>query len=546
MKKTKKKKNNYFIYVLRTLVILAVIAFAILMGSTQLSTKTFYIESPDYKDSVKWGIIFDNENPYQFESDPIAVIVPKDVITLKELSKFYEGLSTVKDPSTVIVMNSNLDGISKYNIQTCENCVYRTIKGNLNVNEFLAAKMIEENAAHFNDKLFLEDDIISMQTPFIKKYFPEANIVPVLINSATPKEELNAFSDFLTKYLTNESLIIVTSNFSEKIPREAAEFHNHSSFATIANFDYENIYDLDIDSPAALYSAINFAEQKDFKDVRRIAYINSDQLLKERNEETSEYQFIGFLEGEADKIKGASIFSTGNIFENSDLNFMKEWLYDPDFDENDDRSAKKYLKNLKGIEDRFLTGIDYYVFDLEADQCRREVQNGFKVSFCKFIENEENISDFNEMIQNENEASDILYLLFEFRGDQELSADRKYLIRDFVKKGVDVFVGRGILTVVPFEIYRDSLIFYSLGNFIPGDKLITELNDTSEGMIVGLYIDKNYYYIYTFPIEIINGYPKLKPLIERPGELINFTKDLKLKRSDEIDPQKGFVKISRN
>ena len=77
------------------------------------------------------------------------------------------------------------------------------------------------------------------------------------------------------------------------------------------------------------------------------------------------------------------------------------------------------------------------------------------------------------------------------------------------------------------------------------NNLVSDLNRESEGVILGLYVDEENYYVYHFPIEIINGYPKLKDFSVRPASLLKFTAEADLGRDVQTDTQKGVLIIER-
>jgi hypothetical protein len=64
-------------------------------------------------------------------------------------------------------------------------------------------------------------------------------------------------------------------------------------------------------------------------------------------------------------------------------------------------------------------------------------------------------------------------------------------------------------------------------------------------MVLGLYLEPDYYYIYTFPVEIINGYPSLIDYSKRSALFNIFKQDAGLTSRDEEDPIKGLIKIKR-
>jgi poly-gamma-glutamate capsule biosynthesis protein CapA/YwtB (metallophosphatase superfamily) len=72
-------------------------------------------------------------------------------------------------------------------------------------------------------------------------------------------------------------------------------------------------------------------------------------------------------------------------------------------------------------------------------------------------------------------------LLYQFSGE-DLTNKRKSLAKKMADSGADVFVGRGIKEVTPFENYKGKSMFYS-----------------SKDIIIGLYFTPDKIDLYQFP-----------------------------------------------
>ncbi|MBD3360463.1 AmmeMemoRadiSam system protein B [Candidatus Peregrinibacteria bacterium] len=515
--------------------------------SAQRDLVRIYQEYPE--DERVWEYIFDNvneENEYVFEDRPLGVILPHDNLTSSELAKFYSGLSKVADPSTVLIIGSNQSNSGEGNIQTCKNCIFSTIIGDLEVDHDFLEKMVNEGAAEYNNETFINDHAINIHSIFIKKYFPEAKIAPILVKWKIPVNEVVKLSGWLDENLAEDDLAIGSVNFSGHVPQGVAEFHDRSSFTTINNFDLKNIYKLGVDSPSTIYALLSLMRSRGYAKVEQIAYTNSANFIDEHSEETTSHQYIAFFNGEIDPMEGTSIMAFGNLPLDNSLTFFRGWEWDPNYNQKADYTTIRLLKEIRGKEDRFFVGSDYFVFDIPENDCLYDEINGVKIGFCKLVEGSYDLYGYRDFLEEKRENTDLLFLLFEFKGGGEIDYDRKLLIRDFAKRGVDIFVGRGLKDIIPFENYRGSLLFYSLGNFITDNKLAINLDSKSSGISLGIYIDEDYYYIYTFPIEINNGYPKLLDFSQRPSVFNAFIEEASLRRrSDSTDSKKGIVKIRR-
>jgi AmmeMemoRadiSam system protein B len=488
-----------------------------------------------------------SEESYEFESAPFGVILPHHSITAFNVAKFYEELAAVADPSMVVVIGPNhfeLGGEFE-DIKTCEACIYPTIKGDLELDEDFIEKLVDDGVAVYSDETFMEEHAIFTHTPFIKNYFPEAKLVPIILKWQIPSEKAAELGDWLDENLPEDALVIASIDFSHYVPDGMADFHDQACFATITNFDYKNIYDLELDSPSSIYAFLRLMEKRGYMNSEMFDHTNLTDYLTSHEEETTSHLYFGFFEGEAEPYQGVSILAFGNIPEEHTFEFTKSWQWDMNYDENLDHSTGKLLRDIRAKDDRFLVGADFLAFDLVDGECLEEEQNGMEIAFCKLLEDEGMEKEYLALIKEQAGEVDLVYLLFEYQGGGEIDKARKKFTRSLVKNGVDIFVGRGIEEVAPFETYSGSLLFHSLGDAIIDNQLITDLNALSAGMILGLHVTEDEYYIYTFPVVVTNGYPALADYSNRGILFDIFTEEASLTRKDELDREKGVVVIQR-
>ncbi len=500
------------------------------------------IQSLYPNDTQMWEHIFETKDPYKFGSAPFGVIIPHHLIAAVNIAKFYGGLKEVINPSVIVIIGPNHFEKSPdfEDIKTCQTCLYETTKGSVEIDEDLSEKIVDDGVAFLSEDYFLNEHAIFSHTPFIKNYFPDAKILPILTNWQIPIDKAQELGDWLNENLPADSLVIASVDFSHYVPDGVADFHDKSSFTTITNFDYQNVYDLELDSPSSIYTLLYLMEKRGYMKSEMLAHTNLTDFLTEYEEETTSHLYFAFYKGEMVPTEGVSILSFGNLPKDQTLTFNKGWQF---FQNNND--STKLLRDIRAKEDRFLIGSDFLVFNLPNDQCLKEEQNGMEVSFCKFIENAEKEKEFLKIIKEEAKESDVVYLLFEYTEYGELDEDRKAFTRSLIKSGVDIFVGRGLKEVIPFETYKGSLIFHSLGDFIIDNKLVTDLNAFSSGMVLGLYVTPEEYEIYTFPVIVENGYPKMTDFSKRQTLFNIFKEDADLGRKDETDAEKGTIKIKR-
>lgn len=476
------KKKIGFVGILSLIVF--VIIGAVLCWSywSDRETEVYSLYSGDVP---MWEHIFEQgEDYHKFDEKPLGVILPHHMMVASELARFYNGLARVADPSTVYVIGPNHYETGSANIQTCENCLYKTtldgLDSDLRVDGAIVRDLAVAGIAEVADDGFWQEHSIFSHAAFIKKSFPKAKVVPIMLQWEIPEEEVLELSEWLNENLSEDDLVIASVDFSHYLPEEVADFHDESSFATISNFDFDNIYDLEIDSPSSIYLLLDLMQRRGYEKAKRFAHTNVQDFMKVRQARTTSHQFFGFFKGDKEVVKGISVLSFVNIPESHVLGLVDDWNWDRDYEEEGDETVLKYLKDIKGEEDRFLTGSDFTVFDLEDGVCEWREQNELSISFCKLSEGVEYEKEVGELIRTAKGSSDFVYLLYQFDGG-ELTEQEKGLVKGIIDNGVDVFVGRGI-----------------------------EGAEGEEGVILGNYFTVDEIDLYEFPIELEDGYPRLK------------------------------------
>ncbi len=491
-------------------------------------------------DVEMWDHIFKVKDPYKFESVPLGVILPHHLIVAEELTEFYSGLSVVTKPKLVVVISPNHYQDGAADIQTCRNCEFQTTNGSVELEDGFGRSLVDAGIADFEDETFIKEHGVYNHAPYIKKFFPKAEIVPIVLKWKMPKEKVESLAEWLNENLPVDSLVVASVDFSHYIPVEAADFHDHSSYATIKNFDYDNVHDLEVDSPSSIYAVLKFMEKRGYKNAERFAHTNLQDYVSHR-ESTTSHQFFSFTKGEVAGVKSVTIGSFGNMPEDNELGLNKGWFWDINKKDLGGEGILKFLRDLRGEEDRFLAGSDFLVFDLEDEKCRVEEQNYLKIAFCEFseVESEKNLAEQLKKIKKEKNMADAVYVLYQFKDGDRPSLTQQALAEKFTEAGVDIFIGRGLEEISPIKIYKKSLIFYSLG-----DLLNNAAVKTSNGLSTGIVVTPNSFFVYLFPLIITDGYPKLLDFEQRADFLKNFVKNVSADLI-KVDEKKMLVEIKR-
>ena len=402
-----------------------------------------YVEDSFGGDARFWEKILTLEEEAEaFDEEPFGVIIPHHLIAADKTAEFYANLAETIDPSMIVIIGPNhFQTLPSVDIQTCERCVYQTSMGEVNVDQAFVQKLAMETEAQIQDETFFQEHAIFAHSPFVKKSFPETSIVPILMQWDTDPETATDLARWLNDNLPEDALVIASIDFSHYIPANAADFHDYSSYATIENFDYENVYDLEIDARSVLYSTMKLMEMRQNLEVERVFHTSNQDYFSDILRETTSHQYITFSPGILEQYQGVSMMTFGNMPADAELGLIDGWQWDPAYDQAADQSVTRYLRDVRSQEDRFLVGADFLVFDLE-EGCETREQNFMEVDFCMFDEEGEFSEQLEMLLESE---ADLIYVMYESQ-----DADQ-YTLETFADYGAD------IVMVKPAGLYLDII-----------------------------------------------------------------------------------------
>lgn len=417
------------------------------------------------------------------------------------------------------------------------------------INSHLLDNLSAENKFEFNDSFIELDHGITNLLPFIKKHFPKTKIVPILIPFETDKEKIKKLTEDINLKLSSNGIVIASVDFSHYLPKSVADFHDVKSARALVNFEEEEFENLEVDCWQCLYVVRSFARQrgKEFSEI--IARNNSVDFSEiENGEETTSYISVVFKEGtfrDKKTIESKTVLFVGDIMLDREVeNLMAKngMLYPfrkinrftngvdivfgnlegpivknpPDFPdrslkfafskdtveglafgnfsllslannhilntgENGQKETREFLEkgNIDSVGDSLKCSQEFLY---QKDGIAFLAFNKIYPSACA---NQE-IIDAIKSAKAEN-PEDFLIVSLHWGNEYRLTSSyrQRQLAYQIIDTGADLIVGHHPHVVQEIEIYKNKLIFYSLGNFI-FDQYFSE--NTQQGLAVGLEI----------------------------------------------------------
>lgn len=419
----------------------------------QLNTNNYHVVHYSYFSQKEFY-----EDAYKYVKIPQvktqAVIVNHHLLASSYIAEEFNILATTAQV-TVLLVSPNHFSSGKFEIATSR-ADWQTPYGVLEPDVRLINILTKTNLLGVDEDPFLQEHGVSGLVGFIKKSLPNARIVPIIFKDRISLSRALDFANETYKVMPNNLVVIGSFDFSHYLPKNASIFHDFTSLNVLNNFDFQEIYKLDIDSKPGLSYYLSLVKKMGMSNFNLLEHSNSAELTKKDLLESTSY-INGYYNSELTaKEQVITLLSLGVMEVNSQTysKFSLEYL------------------------ERFFSGQNKTVvlFDGNNKNIQFQFENkGVNIKLDKIFETKLNESNI-KILDCENKQSPIIN-------------------QDFFK--IDICQNSNINKVVQ---NKNTLTFYSKGKF---------LNKESEFIAFGLVSSKNSLKLFLFPIALRDGQFKL-------------------------------------
>lgn len=200
----------------------------------------YYLNNNYYQEEqvlpVLWERFLIEEGADNISENTRGIIVPHHLITATELTKFYRGLAQKYSPRRVFLFSPNHFESGEASVQTSKKYYQSYDQVVLKTDITLINKLVENSLVTINNDTFTNEHGILSHINYIKHFWSETKIVPIVLKWQTSKEELDSLIDFLKQEIDLETdLVIASVDFSHYNSHLVADLHDQTSQATISN-----------------------------------------------------------------------------------------------------------------------------------------------------------------------------------------------------------------------------------------------------------------------------------------------------------------------
>jgi MEMO1 family protein len=206
-----------------------------------------------------------------------GAVVTHHVLAVSVMSDLFKSLRAQKYKTIVIV------GPNHFNVGHTKIIVsgegFKTPYGVLEPDLALAEKLDVLDDVSIDESPFGREHAITSLVSFVKKNWPEANFLPILVNFNTDEELAKQIGYKLSEYLPEDSLVIASCDFAHHVNRETAVKYDQDSLAGLNSQDLNKILKIKVDSPGSLIVLESYLKQYDAQKFQLVKNTNAADIL---------------------------------------------------------------------------------------------------------------------------------------------------------------------------------------------------------------------------------------------------------------------------
>lgn len=180
-------------------------------------------------------------------------------------------LAATDSPLTIVLLSPNHFG-GGFGSVIAASQEWRTPAGYLRADQDVLSALSEARAVEIDDRPFEQEHGITNILPFIKKFYPQARIVPIIIKDGLSNERGDLLVQKLLESLPENSLIVASLDFSHYRASAEADVFDKQTLNVIRNNDYNKVSTLNkggqpdnVDSAPTLRIMLELMSQKGSK-----------------------------------------------------------------------------------------------------------------------------------------------------------------------------------------------------------------------------------------------------------------------------------------
>lgn len=210
--------------------------------------------------------------------------------------RFFAEIARQPSPKTIILLGPNHHHHGLANI-SFSSLPWKTPFGELPADQRLVHAIAAATGLPEDREAFTGEHSVGVLIPFVKYYFPDSHIVPILVDLNAQSYPLRHLRDVLSSALENpHSLLLLSMDFSHNSLSSVADQRDSEAQAVISAMDTSKTEALHVDCRKGLWLLLESLKEARCRNVLISEHTNSAQLTRNLNQpNVTSYFTIYFL-----------------------------------------------------------------------------------------------------------------------------------------------------------------------------------------------------------------------------------------------------------
>lgn len=245
--------------------------------------KGFYVEAIKKVAQKKWPQTKGQRIP--------CGIVTHHFLASNIIVQYFQGVAASSSPKKIFIIGPDhfLHGTQNISLSDLP---WQTPFGVLETDKKDVAALTQALNLTQDHEAFSNEHSIGILVPFVKYFFPNAKIVPILLRRGIGAKNLETLYQTLSNLSDKETHILLSSDFSHGKTSNEAIKEDVKSQNAIMKKEYDKVWDLDDDCRPGLYLILKLAGNAS---PLLVAHTNSAQIAKKEISNCTSYFTVFFL-----------------------------------------------------------------------------------------------------------------------------------------------------------------------------------------------------------------------------------------------------------
>jgi|SRR3989339_676286 len=180
----------------------------------------------------------------------LSGIVAHHLLVADKIAQLFASLGTGRE-KIIVILSPNHFSLGRSPIQVTDG-TWETPFGDVEVDTDLLTKFLERDSnLSYEPETFEKEHGVSAIVPFIKYWFPQARILPIVIHDKTTIDQVNTLAQTLQE-IVPKAIVVASMDMSHQKPQEIQISHDEMTMKAIENGTCEEECSLDVDANRVL------------------------------------------------------------------------------------------------------------------------------------------------------------------------------------------------------------------------------------------------------------------------------------------------------